>query len=80
MDSINDLLKTKNPSEPPQMAALRLYVKENYQTDVQVGTSQFGYTLTVPNASLASTLRMEIPKIKIACNLDKKLFIRIGHF
>lgn len=79
MDSLSDLLHAKRPKEPPQLQALRDYVKSTHNVDVYVGTSQFGYTLMVPNAPLASTLRMEIPQIKVACNLDKKLFIRIGH-
>jgi hypothetical protein len=78
MDSIADLMQQKKPNEPPQLRALREYVKTNHGADIKTAISQFGYTITVPNAPLASTLRMETPKIRIACNLDKKLFIRIG--
>lgn len=78
MDSIADLVKDRQPHEPPQMQALRQYVKDNHDTDVVVTVSQMGYTVVVPNAPLATVLRMELPQIQIACNLDKKLFIRIS--
>ena len=78
MDSIADIVKDRQPHEPPQLQALREYVKSNHNEEIQASVSQFGYTIVVPNAPLASVLRMETPKIKIACGLDKKLFIRIS--
>jgi len=80
MDSISDLLQSKKPQEPPQLLALREYVKNHHDSESKSGVSHLGYSLTVPNASLASTLQMEIPKIQTECNLEKKLFIRIAHF
>lgn len=78
MDSVADLLQGKQPNEPPQLKALRAYVKENHGVDVVASVSSTGYTIAVPNAPLASILRMEMPQINVACNLDKKLFIRIS--
>ncbi len=80
MDSLEDLLKSKKPQEPPQITALKKYVEVHHGEKSQVAVTHLGYSLTVPNASLASTLHMEVPKIILECNLDKKLFIRIGHF
>jgi hypothetical protein len=80
MDSMQDLLKNKKPQEPPQISAMKAYVFENHNQMVKCSMSHFGYTIIVPNASLASTLHMETPKIIESCSLDKKLFIRIGHF
>jgi len=80
MDSIADLMKAKKPNEPPQLQAMKDYVNSKHNEVVKCSVSQFGYTLIVPNASLATTLHMETPKIIQECNLDKKLFIRIGHF
>lgn len=80
MDSISDLLAAKKPSEPPQLQAMKDYVLSKHNEIVKCSASQSSYTLIVPNASLASTLRMETPLIIAACDLDKKLFIRIGHF
>ena len=80
MDSIADLMKAKKPDEPPQLQAMKNYVKVHHDEVIKCSVSQFGYSMTVPNASLASTLHMETPKIIEECQLDKKLFIRIGHF
>jgi hypothetical protein len=80
MESITDLLKAKKPSEPPQLQAMKDYAFKHHNIVVKCSVTQFGYQLTVPNASLASTLHMETPKIIQECNLDKKLLIRIGHF
>lgn len=78
MDSLSDLLKSKSPQEPPQIIALKKYVANNHGIDIDASVSQNGYTISVPNAPLASILRMELPKIQSECNLDKKLFIRIS--
>jgi len=77
---MEDLLKVKKPTEPPQLQAMKDYVFSKHNEIVKCSVSQFGYILIVPNASLASTLHMESPQIIAVCNLDKKLFIRIGHF
>ena len=78
MDSLSDLMQSRQPSEPPQLKALRDYVKNNHHADAKAAISTMGYTLIVPNAALASNLRMELPQIRTVCGLDKKLFIRIS--
>ena len=79
MDALSDMLLHRKPAEPPQLKALREYVALHYNSKAAAGVSRLGYTLTVANASLAATLRMELPSIAEKCQLDKKLFIRIGH-
>ena len=78
MDSLSDLMQDRRPQEPPELKALRDYVKTNHNSDAKVAVTTMGYSLTVNNAALASNLRMEVPQIRIACGLNKKLFIRIG--
>ncbi len=80
MDSMQDLLNIKKPQEPPQISAMKNYALKHHNVVVKCSVSQLGYSITVPNASLATTFHMESPKIVEECNLDKKLFIRIGHF
>lgn len=80
MDSIADLLQSKKPNEPPQLQALKDYVLANHNSDSQVAINHRGYSITVSSGALATTLRMELPRIQTECALDKKLFIRIGHF
>lgn len=71
-------MQNRTPQEPPELKALREYVKTNHNSDAKVAITAMGYSLTVDNAALASNLRMEIPQIRTSCGLSKKLFIRIG--
>ena len=78
MDALQDLLASKKPNEPPQLAALRNYVRSHHDQPAATGITHLGYTLTVSTAPLASVLQMEMQQIRTECDLDKKLFIRIG--
>ncbi len=80
MDHLASLLKNSTPQEPPQIVAIKHYVKNNHNTVVQVSIGHLGYSITVPSGGLATTLRMEQPQIRAQCHLEpnKKLFIRIG--
>lgn len=80
MESIASTIQKRPRDEPPQLEALRSYVMVHHETHVQTAVSAMGYSITVPNAQLATILRMELPQIQAACLLDKKLFIRIGYF
>jgi hypothetical protein len=79
MDSIFKVLKNKSPEEPPQVAALKKYVRDNHKRDIQVSVSKSHYLITVPGAALAHTLRIETAKIIEICDLDKRLVIHIGY-
>lgn len=79
MDSIGDMLKNRQtPSEPEDSRLLKAYVLKHYDTPVQVVLSDFHLTLVVPNAALAGTLRMELPRMITECKITKKLHIRIS--
>ena len=79
MESIGDMLKHRQmPSEPDDSRLLKAYVLKYYDTPVQVVLSDFHLTLVVPNAALAGTLRMELPRMMIECRITKKLHIRIS--
>lgn len=80
MNSIEELIKSRTPQEPHQLQAIKKYVMTHHGEEIKCTITQRGYSITVANASLASTLQMETPKIIETCQLDKKLFIRIGHF
>ncbi|MCA9323646.1 hypothetical protein KC992_00935 [Candidatus Saccharibacteria bacterium] len=79
MNELSDLLKQRTPQEPPQVAALKAYVKEKYNQPIQVQTNRTHYTIVVPGAALAGRLRTESAQITERCSLDKKLVIRIGY-
>ena len=79
MESLADMLKNRNiPVEPEESRLLKAYVKEHYHVVPKVVLSEFHLTLVVPNAALAGTLRLELPRMITACKITKKLHIRIS--
>ena len=78
MDSLNSILINRNFDEPPESAAIKRYISDNFRTDVSIMVRDRDIVISVPNASLASTLRLQTPRIKKACETDKRLIIRIG--
>ena len=78
MDSMQDLLKSKTPSEPPQVLALKKYAQEFHNAKINVRVSKTHYLITVPSASLAHIFRIETARITQHCDLDRRLVIHIG--
>lgn len=76
-DSLFDILSNKNFDEPPEMAAIKQYVQEHFQVDIEVLLRERDIQLTVPSAALASTLRFHIRQLQQAAKTKKRLVIRI---
>ena len=78
MDSLSNILGNRNFDEPPEMAAIKKYVKDEFKTDVGVQVRDRDIVILVPNAALATTLRLRGPEMKRRCQLNKRLTFRIG--
>lgn len=79
MDSINSILSNKNFDEPPEVSSIKKYIQEKYNLSVNILVRDKELLITVPNASLASTLRFQGPEIKRRCQIiEKRLIFRIG--
>ena len=78
MDSLNSILGDKNFDEPPEMASIKKYVQDEFQTTVGVLIRDRDIVILVPSAALANTLRLRSPDIKRRCQLTKRLTFRIG--
>jgi hypothetical protein len=78
MDSLFKILQRKDFDEPPEIAAIKKYVQDEFKTDVGVQVRDKDIVIMVPNAALAGTLRLRGPEIKRRCQLDKRLTFRIG--
>lgn len=78
MDSLHSILSNKNFDEPPEMAAIKKYVHDEFHITVSVLIREKDIVVTVPNAALATTLRLRGPEIKRRCQLTKRLTFRIG--
>ena len=78
MDSIQEILGQKSFKAPDELKALSDYVKRNYKSTSRVRAEKDVVILSVPSSALAGTLQMEKQNIIKACNLKKRLVIRIG--
>ncbi len=78
MDSLFDVLSSKDFDEPPEIAAVKKYVQEAFQIDVSVQTRQSELVIIVSSAALANSLRLRLPELKRRCQLDKRVIIRIS--
>ncbi|HTB49324.1 MAG TPA: hypothetical protein VK712_04555 [Verrucomicrobiae bacterium] len=78
MDSLNSILGQKDFDKPPEMASIKKYVQDEFQTVVSVQVRDRDIVIGVPSSALANTLRLRGPEIKRRCQIDKRLTFRIG--
>lgn len=78
MDSIFDVLKRKDFDIPPEVEAIKTYVRRYYDAEVTVTVQQRGFIISARSAGLIGSLRLNAPKLQKAANTDKPIFFRIG--
>ena len=78
MDSLGNILSHKDYDEPPEMAAIKQYVKAEFDATVAVQVRDKDIVIATRSASLANVLRLRSPAIKKAAKTDKRLTFRIG--
>ncbi|HMT19254.1 MAG TPA: hypothetical protein PKD20_03490 [Candidatus Saccharibacteria bacterium] len=79
MQSLDDMLKNRQPKQPPQIEALKRFAKDRYGIEVTVRASRSHYLVNVPGAAHAHRFRMDTAEIIESCMLDKRLVIHIGY-
>jgi hypothetical protein len=77
-DSLKDLLKSYKADEPPEIEIIKSFVLAKFNAQVQIGIQDQQLIITVPGASLANALRLEMPALKTILKTNKNLIIRIG--
>lgn len=78
MQSLQDIMGKKDFDSPPEVEAIKTFVRKAFSSDVGVIVQTHSITITAPSASLAGSLRPLLHKLKKELDTDKKLFIRIG--
>lgn len=78
MESIKDLLISKDLDEPTEISALREYCLKQYKFTPKISIIKGCLWLFVPNGILATELRMQTRDIIKRCGITTKLVIRIG--
>lgn len=76
-NSLADLLANKDFDEPNEMRAIKQFVQQHYQVDVEVQLRDKELIVTTPSAALANTLRLKLPELRKAAATDKKIILRI---
>lgn len=77
MQSLQDILGSKDFDKPSEIELIKDFVRKKYNSDVSVSIQERSITITTNSASLAGSLRGLLHKLKKELNTDKKLFIRI---
>jgi hypothetical protein len=78
MDSLNDILGRKDFDLPPEITAIKKYIRHEFQEEVEVMIREKEIIITATSAALAGTLRMRGPVLKNLIKTDKRLVFRIG--
>jgi hypothetical protein len=78
MDSLFNILDKRDYDEPEEVRNIKRYVEDKFNTAVGVMVRDKDIVINVPNAALASTLRMRVPDIKEKCKIEKRITFRIG--
>jgi hypothetical protein len=77
VDSLYNLLANRNFDEPPEVASIKQFVRDNYKAQAGVAVKEREIIITVDSASLASRLRFDIQRLKEAAGTEKRLILRI---
>lgn len=78
MDSINDLLADKNFNEPPEIGAIKKYIRDKYRSDASITMRERDIVVAVKSAALASRLRFDMQDMVAKTGATKKIVLRIG--
>lgn len=78
MDSLFDILKHKDYDLPPEVAAIKQYVRQEFQSDVEVLIRDKDIVIAGRSSSLIGSLRLRGPQIKKAAGTTKRLTFRVG--
>lgn len=78
MDGLGDILQRKDFDEPPEMRAIKEYVRRHYDAEVHITMQPHSIIVAARSAGLIGSLRMNIPKLQEAASTDKRIMFRIG--
>ncbi len=78
MDDIANILSRRDFDIPPEVVAIKEYVRRHYDADVAVAVQPRGFLVSAPSAGLISTLRLNLPKLQKAAGTEKPIHFRIS--
>ena len=78
MESLQDIIGSRDFTPPTEIEMIQNYIKRRYKSACRVQVRKNDIVIGVRNSALAGTLRMEQQRLIEECKLTKKLIIRIG--
>lgn len=78
MDDLSEILRRKNFDEPPEVRAIKEYVRRYYDVEVRVTVQQHAIVISARSAALIGSLRLNLPKLQTASGTDKRILLRVG--
>lgn len=77
MDSLFDILGRKDFDLPPEVAAIKKYIRDAFNQEVEVTVREKDIVIAGKGAAFINTLRLRGPAIRRAANTNKRLTFRI---
>lgn len=77
MDSLKELLLSKDFDEPSEIGTVKNYCRELFGETPTVSISKNYLVVSVSNSKLASELRLRQVELGRRCQVTKKLFIKV---
>lgn len=77
-DSLGDLLARRDFDEPPEVRAIKDYVRRYYDAEVRVTVQPHAIVISSRSAGLIGSLRLNLPKLQQAAGTDKRILLRAG--
>ncbi|HEV2403445.1 MAG TPA: hypothetical protein VGS08_04555 [Candidatus Saccharimonadales bacterium] len=78
MDQLTDILRSRVPQEPPEIAAIKGYIWDNFQSPATILIQNERIVIAVESAALANTLRFRLTQLQSIAQTSKQLVFRIG--
>jgi len=78
MEDLSNILSRKDFDVPPEVRAIKAYVRRYYDADVSVTVQTHAIVVSARSAALIGSLRLNLPKLEEAAASDKRIILRIG--
>jgi len=77
-DSMQTIFGGGKYAQPDEFAAIKKFIKDKFQADVDLSLRDEALIILVPNSALSGTLRLHLEELKEYVKTDKKIIIRLG--
>lgn len=76
MDSLLDILGRKDFDTPPEVAAIKQYIRQEFDQEVEVTVRDHEIIIAARSSAFINSLSLRGPAIKRAANTNKRLRFR----